>query len=58
MDWQESFAPGDMSLQVGVDMSRFREFPYRGSLLQSQSGGVQEVQPSLLTHHSRSHGCP
>ena len=30
-------------LQVGVDMSRFREFPYRGSLLQSQNGAIQEV---------------
>ncbi len=35
-------------MQVGVDMSRFREFPYRGSLLQSQSGSVQEVK--LLAH--------
>ena len=24
-------------------MSRFREFPYKGSLLQSQNGTVQEV---------------
>ena len=30
-------------LQVGVDMSRFRAFPYRGSLLRFQSGAVQEV---------------
>ena len=44
-------------MQVGVDMSRFREFPYRGSLLQSQSGSVQEVRPSLLVHHSCSHRC-
>ncbi|CAL8472165.1 g11707 [Coccomyxa elongata] len=29
--------------KVGVDMSRFREFPYRGSLLRLQSGAVQEV---------------
>lgn len=29
--------------QVGVDMSRFRAFPYRGSLLQSQNGAIQEV---------------
>ncbi len=32
-----------VSAQVGVDMSRFREFPYRGSLLRLQSGAVQEV---------------
>ncbi|BDA47389.1 Kynurenine 3-monooxygenase [Coccomyxa sp. Obi] len=29
--------------KVGVDMSRFREFPYRGSLLRLQNGAVQEV---------------
>lgn len=33
--------------QVGVDMSRFREFPYRGSLLRLQSGAVQEVTDPL-----------
>ncbi len=32
-----------MNAQVGVGMSRFREFPYRGSLLRLQSGAVQEV---------------
>ncbi|KAK9836175.1 hypothetical protein WJX81_006914 [Elliptochloris bilobata] len=29
--------------QVGVDMSRFRAFPYRGSLLRKIDGHVQEV---------------
>ncbi len=29
--------------QVGVDMSRFRTFPYRGSLLRKMDGHVQEV---------------
>ena len=29
--------------QVGVDMSRFRAFPYRGSLLRKMDGHVQEV---------------
>ena len=32
-----------VSCQVGVDMSKFREFPYRGSLLRFQSGAIQEV---------------
>ncbi len=36
-------------IQVGVDMSRFREFPYRGSLLQSQNGSIQEVSIALET---------
>lgn len=31
-------------MQVGIDMSKFREFPYRGSLLQSQNGSIQEVR--------------
>ena len=34
---------GLSAAQVGVDMSRFRAFPYRGSLLRSQTGSVQEV---------------
>ena len=33
-------------MQVGIDMSKFREFPYRGSLLQSQNGSIQEVRHS------------
>ena len=46
-------------IQVGVDMSRFRAFPYRGSLLQSQNGSIQEVSippefsipsPATLNH--------
>ncbi|KAK9905507.1 hypothetical protein WJX75_001138 [Coccomyxa subellipsoidea] len=35
--------------KVGVDMSRFREFPYRGSLLRLQSGAVQEVFHEPIT---------
>ena len=37
------FDKGCLMPRVGVDMSRFRAFPYRGSLLRSQTGAVQEV---------------
>ena len=33
-------------------MSRFRAFPYRGSLLRSQTGAVQEVSQSLQLVHT------
>lgn len=33
-------------------MSRFRAFPYRGSLLRSQTGTVQEVSQSLQPVHT------
>ena len=33
-------------------MSRFRAFPYRGSLLRSQTGAVQEVSQPLQPVHT------
>lgn len=45
--------------QVGVDMSRFRAFPYRGSLLRRTDGHVQEVfhEPISAKVPSRQQPC-
>jgi hypothetical protein len=43
-----------VAAQVGVDMGRFREFPYRGSLLRKMDGQVQEVFHEPVSAKARS----